>query len=186
MALILNGDGTVTGLAVGGLPSAVITSTNIVDATVAQTDLAAGVAGNGPAFSAWKGGTHQTGVASATWTKITFGAEEFDTNNCFDSTTNYRFQPSVPGYYLFTWQLDYGGNTVSLCLADIYKNGGRVKRSSGISVTNSETYVNGTALISMNGTSDYVELYAYIGGGGTIYGGSQEYSYFQGCLFRAA
>ena len=52
MALVVNGDGNITGLSVGGLPSSVITSTNIVDATIAQGDLATNVVGNGPAFSA--------------------------------------------------------------------------------------------------------------------------------------
>ena len=39
MALVLNGDGPITGLSVGGLPAGVINSTNIADATIAQGDL---------------------------------------------------------------------------------------------------------------------------------------------------
>jgi hypothetical protein len=47
MALVLDGNGTmtvgdgnITGLSVGGLPTGVVTSTNIADATIAQGDLA--------------------------------------------------------------------------------------------------------------------------------------------------
>ena len=39
MALVVNGDGNITGLSVGGLPTDVVTSTNIADATIAQGDL---------------------------------------------------------------------------------------------------------------------------------------------------
>ena len=145
-----------------------------------------GVPVNGPAFSAWKGGTNQTGISNATFTKVTFGAEEFDTNSCFDTATA-RFTPTVAGYYQLNWNLDIGGVTTALNIADVYKNGVRQKRSNGIAVSNSETYVNGAALIYMNGTTDYVELYVYISGSGaTVYGGAIEYSWFQGFLARSA
>jgi hypothetical protein len=39
MAIVINGDGNLTGLSVGGLPTGVINSTNIADATIAQGDL---------------------------------------------------------------------------------------------------------------------------------------------------
>jgi len=152
---------------------------------VAQAMLASGVAGTGPAFSAYKSG-NQTGVASSTFTKVTFGAEEFDTNSCFDTSTA-RFTPTVAGYYQFNWNLDVGGATTALNIADIYKNGVKQKRSNGISVSNGETYITGAAIIYMNGTTDYVELYVYISGSGaTVYGGAIEYSWFQGFLARSA
>ena len=47
----------------------------------------------GPAFSAYQSSA-QT-LSSNTVTKIQFQTEEFDTANCFDSTTNYRFTPNV-------------------------------------------------------------------------------------------
>ena len=55
---------------------------------------------NGPTFSVYRNTTEQS-VTSNVATKIQFNAEEFDTANCFDSTTNYRFTPNVAGYYLF-------------------------------------------------------------------------------------
>lgn len=56
-----------------------------------------GVAGTGPAFSAYRG-TPQS-VTTGQYTKIQINTEEFDTDNAFDSGTNYRFTPQVAGYY---------------------------------------------------------------------------------------
>lgn len=166
--------------------SSVLNAIPATAGSVQQTYLAPNVAGNGPAFSAWKGGTNQTGISSATWTKVTLGAEEFDTNSNFD-TSLARFTPTVAGYYQFNWQFDIGGVSTTLNLVDIYKNGARVKRSNGISVTNGENYVSGAAMVYLNGATDYVELYVYISGAGaTVYGGAVEYSWFQGFLARAA
>ena len=75
-----------------------ITTAKIVDASVTQAKLGAGVSGNGPAFSANRATSNQT-VTSAALTKVQLNAETFDTDNAFDSTTNYRFQPTVAGYY---------------------------------------------------------------------------------------
>ena len=50
-----------------------------------------------PCFSAYQSIT-QT-LSNATLTKIQLQTEEFDTNSNFDSTTNYRFTPTVAGYY---------------------------------------------------------------------------------------
>ena len=64
-------------------------------ASIPQAALAAGVAGNGPAFSAYQS-TQQTGISSATFTKVNFQTEEFDTNSNFASST---FTPTIAGYY---------------------------------------------------------------------------------------
>ena len=54
------------------------------------------LAGNGPAFSAYK--TSNQTISVNTWTKSTFTVEEWDTNSNYD-TTNSRFLPTVAGYY---------------------------------------------------------------------------------------
>jgi hypothetical protein len=50
-----------------------------------------------PAFRAYK--TSAQTISSSTFTKVSLQAESFDVTNAFDSTTNYRFQPTVAGYY---------------------------------------------------------------------------------------
>lgn len=143
-------------------------------------------AGTGPAFSAWKS-VSQT-ITPATFTKMTLDVEEFDTNSCFDTSTS-RFTPNIAGYYQFNFNVDLGGVTMTAGLGAIYKNGSQAKRSSGVFVGSmSEQYVQGAALIYMNGTTDYAELYGYIGasGNGVMYGGSAIQSFFQAALVRAA
>ena len=112
MALVLNGDGAIAGLNAGGLP----------DASITQSDLASGVAGTGPAVFAY-GTTNAQSISTGTPTKIILNAEVFDTNNCFDSTTNYRFTPNVAGYYQisFATQFDYLGAARGFVY--LYKNG---------------------------------------------------------------
>ena len=50
-----------------------------------------------PAFEAFLS-SNQT-VTDNTTTKIQFNSEVFDTDNCYDNSTNYRFTPTVAGKY---------------------------------------------------------------------------------------
>jgi hypothetical protein len=154
--------------------------------TVQKDGVTQGVYGNIPAFSANKSAS-QTGVASAVFTKVTFDREEFDTNNNYDTSTS-RFTPTVAGYYQINWNLDTGGVTTSITISDLYKNGSSFKRSGGISIAGiAEQYVNGSALVYANGTTDYFEIYVYIGSGSTatVYGNSIVHTFFQGILVKA-
>lgn len=172
MPITINGSGTLTGISAGGLP----------DATIVQADLATGVAGTGPAFSAWNSAA--TSIANATFTKVAFQSEEFDTNGNFDSTTNYRFTPTVAGYYQVNGAVQLGSVSVST-LISIFKNGATYKRSM---LTNASTYgVTVSALVYCNGSTDYIELYAYQASGGAINTNpAQDTTWFQASLVRAA
>jgi hypothetical protein len=175
MSLVLNGSGTITGLSAGGLPSA----------TINQTNLNTNVAGNGPAFSAYAN-TGQT-VANNTYTKVSLQVEDFDTNNNFDSTTNYRFTPTVAGYYQINGGVTFTGLTINVATATIYKNGTAYANGQGASTTNGLTAVVG-AVIYLNGSTDYVELYTFQNNAtsGTTYAASRAYNYFSGSMVRAA
>ena len=78
------------------------------------------VSGNMPAFSAYANANQN--VTNATWTKVTINTEEFDTANCFDSTTNYRFTPNVAGYYWLGSTIAVGAPN-NRYTAYLYKNG---------------------------------------------------------------
>jgi hypothetical protein len=138
-------------------------------------------AGTGPAFSAYQSSA-QT-LSSTTYTKIQLQTEEFDTANCFDSTTNYRFTPNVAGYYQIS-----GGTCIispsSVYQTIIYKNGSAFKfiGNAAIDATRGQW---GSALIYFNGTTDYVELYAYLSTGQAL-NATSALVYFQGFLARAA
>ena len=159
-------------------------TTNSVDAgTITQPLMGTNVAGNGPAFSAYAS-ANQT-VSSATFTKVQFNTEEFDTANCFDNVTNYRFTPNVAGYYQVS-----GGETIGTIACGhqlvIYKNGTAFKRifaSTGGALTDSAY---GSCLIYLNGSTDYIELYVqYLGSTNTI-SSSPTNTYFQASMIRSA
>jgi hypothetical protein len=171
MPITINGSGTVTGITAGGLPDAIIT----------QPELATGVAGTGPAFSAYQS-TSQS-VTNATFTKVRLQTEEFDTASCFDSTTNYRFTPTVAGYYQVTGVC----NATYAAIASIFKNGGEFKRGiQAASATNLSAALV-SALVYMNGSTDYVELYVYQGSGSSVNtSANQSETYFQAAMVRSA
>lgn len=155
---------------------------------VSQAMLASGVAGNGPAFYATKAAGGQT-VSSNVQTKITVTTEVFDTASCYD-TSNSRFTPTVAGYYQINYAI-YGGGTTNTqaVISALYKNGA-IYGSINISGTYlyvpaaySDASSAGSALVYMNGTSDYLELYGLILGSGTL---SISQARFDGCLVRSA
>ena len=145
--------------------------------TVTQASLSTNVAGNGPAFSAYQSST-QT-LSAATSTKIQFNAENFDTANCFDSTTNYRFTPTVAGYYQINYQVGISTTACNLEIKTV-KNG---VNTGGFWVNTSAVTGTGSTLIYFNGSTDYLEIYAVISVSQTIEGSS---TLFSGFLARSA
>jgi len=127
------------------------------------------VSGNMPAFSAYLS-ANQTGISQNTWTKVTLNTKEFDTANCFDATTNYRFTPNVAGYYQINFLLLASSTTAygSAVGGSIYKNGSRYKSStvnllggSAGSTPLNEVGTQVSAVVYLNGSTDYVEFYGF-------------------------
>jgi hypothetical protein len=162
-------------------------TTQLAAGAVAQVDLAANVAGNGPAFSAFLG-SNQT-VSFLTFTKIQCGTEEFDTNSNYDNATNYRFTPTIAGYYQVNAAL-VGGGTINAqeVRVYVYKNGVAFKQGARIITGGTGSLASTVSvLVYCNGTTDYLEAFGYINGAGTalfIAGASD--TYFQAYLARAA
>lgn len=153
---------------------------------VTQGMLSTGVAGNGPAFSAYRS-TNQT-VNNSTWTKVQADVEEFDTNSNYDNAANHRFTPTVAGYYQINGEVKLTGSASTL-IASIYKNGSEFKR--GVQFGNASQSGQSPAvsvLVYLNGSSDYVELYVFQQSGVTlnIEGSAGTNGYFQAFLARAA
>jgi hypothetical protein len=136
------------------------------------------VSGNMPAFSAYKS-SNQTGITPATYTKITFDTELFDTNNNFASS---RFTPTVAGYYQINAGLNIAASGDSLCVlyknGTVYQWGGYIGGGQGLGIGIS-------SLVYMNGSTDYVEIYIYTGGT-SVYGNSGYFTWFNGSLVRSA
>ena len=139
------------------------------------------VSGNNPTFSAYNSST--TTSSAGAWTKIAFQSEEFDTNNCFDSTTNYRFTPNVAGYYQINGAVQ--NNSTTTVSLGIYKNGSLFKQGGYNANGGVYTLSNVSALIYMNGSTDYLEIYFITTLAGTT-NPSAVSTYFQGSMVRSA
>jgi|GEM_PF-3702056 len=135
-----------------------------------------------PAFSAYVA-ANQT-ITSSTYTKVNFDTEEFDLGSCYD-TTNKRWTPNKAGYYQVSMTINnISAVTPTIFVASIFKNGASAKQggdnrgTAGLSITSS-------ALIYMNGTTDYLEGFAYMTAATPIISGGSNISYFSAFFVRA-
>ena len=134
--------------------------------------------GNGPAFSAYQSSA-QT-LSSATFTKLLFQTEEWDTNNNFASST---FTPTVAGYYQVSGGLAVSSVLTSIRVA-IYKNG-TVYKYINFDYSSSASTAYGSALVYLNGSSDYIELYGRVAAGQAL-DAILHATYFQAAMVRGA
>jgi hypothetical protein len=164
-----------------------VTTAYINDGAVTQAKLAAGVAGNGPAFSAFLSAP-QT-LSNATATVVQNNLENFDTASCYNTST-YAFTPNVAGYYQVTMATNGPGSTTGQISVNLYKNGSAYQQGNAISNASFGANAVGSYLVYLNGSTDYITMVAYqtTGGSGSIYGSSSgiQYTYFSACLARAA
>jgi hypothetical protein len=124
---------------------------------------AALAASSGPTFRAYRNTTAQS-ITINTATKIQFNAESWDSDNCFDSTTNYRFTPNKAGYYQFNTNCSYTTTgTAGRTFLRFYKNGSEYCRLRDGATPQLYDVYGGGAVIYMNGTTDYLEVYFYSG-----------------------
>lgn len=174
MTVTISGTNGIDKVAAGSVESG-----DIAVGAVSQTNLAAGVVGNGPAFNAYLP-TNQT-ITTSTATKIQLSTETFDTNSNYDTST-YRFTPTVAGYYQVNGAL-YPQSTVSGSYVAIYKNGSALTNSYG---PGSSVSCHTSTVVYLNGSTDYIELYAYLVGTTPVIYGRTDLTYMSAVLVRAA
>ena len=99
----------------------------------------------------------QTDIEYATYTKILFDEEIWDTNSDFAS---YKFTPTVAGNYFIGVNVYLSDIPDARYLATvIYKNGSSAFLNRAHSSQNQEIACYTSAIIAMNGSSDYIEGY---------------------------
>ena len=142
------------------------------------------VSGNQPAFSAYMA-TGQA-LSAITSTKLQYNTEVFDTNSNYDPTTNYRFTPTVAGYYQINACFTGASSTAGDFQISISKNGTSVAAGGFNSgVTGGFTISPTTSVVLFfNGTTDYVEVFAYVQQAQTLQTGVNRS--FNGCFLRGA
>jgi hypothetical protein len=152
----------------GGTTVATVNSTGIVMAS-----------NTAPAFSAYLSTT--TSIAANTPVKVTFDTENFDTNNNFASS---RFTPTIAGYYQLNTSVDISlSSSITRFLIQFFKNGVAFSTPEDFAV--SAFRVSASGLFYFNGTTDYMEVYGYVGATSPAYVGGQSTG-FSGFLARSA
>jgi hypothetical protein len=155
--------------------------------TVSQSTIGTNVAGTGPAFSA-RNNANQT-LNNNTSYKVAFQVEEFDTNSNFDNATNYRFTPTVAGYYQINAQVKVENNSnAGTLVCTIYKNGTDYKEAQNTIRSGSNTSTGSCAVVYFNGSTDYVEVYVLqaTGATATLISNGVLATWFNGAMVRGA
>ena len=134
-----------------------------------------------PTFSAYASSNQS--VSLATWTKITLGTEEWDTNSNFASS---RFTPTVAGYYTVAGRIDLSGLTANTtAYVAVWKNGAGYKNLASFTYAFNSIGFSGATTVYLNGSTDYVELYTYVNNGTPLLTGAQDATWFNGVGVRA-
>lgn len=142
---------------------------------IANLSLASTALSNPYKFRVYRSGNQS--ISTGVNVKVQFNAETFDTNNNFDSSTNYRYVAPIDGYYRIDGAV--GNNGIGFCIPFIYKSGSQIAQGSRVygSAGSSASVVSN--LVQLN-ASQYVELFVY-SDNNTVLGGS-DITYFEGHL----
>jgi hypothetical protein len=165
--------GALTAADIPNLPASIITS-----GILAVARGGSGVSAR-PVFFVHKNGTAQTGIVTATHTKVTWPTETLDTGAAFASD---RYTPQTAGTYLIILSLYW--DTIAdqaFMIPEIYRNGSlSIGTPARASITGDQGAAT-VAPVSMNGTSDYLEAFAYQSSGvNKNIGGNATATYFCG------
>ena len=161
-----------------------ISDAGVVNAAAAYT-VNGKKAVNGPAFRAYVD-TNQT-ISSGSQQKVTFGAENFDTDGCFSSS---RFTPTAEGYYQLNAVVRIGGNSsTGEVMLILYKNGSEYARGTNASGQEQGSFYSMSIsdIAYANGTTDYFEIYIQqTSGSNKDTTAGSPISHFSGSMIRGA
>ncbi len=168
--------------AVGGNNTLVLPTGNGTSGQVLTTNGSGALSwtGMGPAFRAYA--TSATTLSTNTVTKVLFQTEDFDTANSF---ANSRFTPGVAGYYSVSSTVRADIANQSALHLYFYKNGTAYAAGSFFNVVTSQASSHCTALVYLNGSTDYVESHCYSSVTGSTFTGETQ-TWFTGFLARPA
>ena len=97
-------------------------------------------------------------LSDAVSTKVQFDNELFDTDNCYDATTNYRFTPNVAGKYFVYLKINFVGNGgINDTFTMIRKNGSTIIHDLNNDSALTQQAQISMGIVDMNGTTDYLE-----------------------------
>jgi hypothetical protein len=126
-------------------------------------------------------------VTTATPTKVTFDTGTFDTAGGWIGGS-YRFLPLISGYYQINTKVYFGNATLTSAYVSLYKNASEYQRlNSWQGSVSSPIILNGSCLVFLNGSTDYIEIWGYAVGTTLTFGvasSPSEASRFEAVLVR--
>ena len=152
-------------------------------ATISSTGITTQV--GAPTFRAYRNAVSLQSLTNGVWNKVQFDLESWDTANCYDNSTNYRFTPNIAGYYYVDVSVELNNLSGSYVSA-VYKNGTEyMKYPVYVGSTTQGSVTNVHGLVYLNGTTDYIEawVYSYVNSQ-SVYSGNA--TYFSAFLARSA
>ena len=130
------------------------------------TGTVTGAGANTPAFRAYRSSTQN--LTDNALEKVQFDTETFDTNSCYDNSTNYRFTPNVAGKYFVYTQVNMSnsvGEDQYYAIAIMKKNTTELIRNTTDpkdSSPQNQSYNYMATVVDMNGSTDYIEVFAQV------------------------
>lgn len=112
---------------------------------------------------------NQTGIATATYTKISFNTETFDQGSYYDNATNFRWTPPA-GKVLLSFNIitGTGEQANSVTQAQLYKNGSSLCLTNRNDPAVNTSFGLGTTIVDNANGTDYYEVFYFGQSGGTI------------------
>lgn len=136
----------------------------------------------GPTFFAYK----SSGQSLSTGTqKITYDSTRWNVDSAYDTSTS-KFTPQVAGYYQVNagWYIATSSEREGVVY--LYMNGSNYSMVCNLIGGAGVRAFTGSQLVYMNGSTDYLEVYAYINGSHTTNSGANAATFFSASLARKA
>jgi hypothetical protein len=94
---------------------------------------------------------------------VQYNSEDWDTSSDYDNSTNYRYTPSVAGYYQVNANLriNYSGSASDQTYLAIRKNGTYWTNTSRLNVTSLYGSLSISSMVYCNGSTDYIEIWGF-------------------------
>ena len=148
------------------------TSAEVNTGTSTTTAITPAALSGAQTMRARRGTTDQGTITSGVATKVQFNVEDWDVGSYYDNATNFRFLPTVAGYFRVTVSvaINSSGNFDSRVVS-IFKNGTEWSSRNDATITSNAgqtVSMSHTDEVYLNGSTDYIEGFASTSSAGTI------------------